>query len=133
MLHFVCESRESSRTTSVRRAGRRERKDPDRVGAFGEYAAFASAFVIGSHHSQAFSATKEVLRSELEPRLASQLSAGSKADEQSMVSLAETRPGVLVIRALGRASENIDWVLRALEVAVSLPEVLGENPLRRKY
>ena len=104
---------------------------PDRVGVFGTYVAFANAFVISSPGSQAFGAVGTALRDALAPLLASQ--AARATGEDAMVSLAEARPGVLALRALGRATGELDQVLQALAMAVSHPEILGENPLRRKY
>ena len=97
---------------------------PDRVGAFGQYAAFANAFIVGD---SVRSAVEEVLRRDLAPLLADQRS------KTALVSLAEPRPGVLALRALGRTNGDLEEVLHALATAVSLPGALGENPLRRKY
>lgn len=97
---------------------------PDRVGAFGPYTAFANAFIVGG---PAHAAIEEVLRRVLAPMLADQRACGT------LVSLAEPRPGVLALRALGRTHGDLAGVLHTLATAVSLPQVLGENPLRRKY
>ena len=97
---------------------------PDRVGAFGPYTAFANAFIIGD---SVRAAVEEVLRDTLAPLLADQRS------RAALVSLAEPRPGVLALRALGRTNGDLEEVLHALATAVALPQVLGENPLRRKY
>ena len=100
---------------------------PDRVGAFGQYTAFANAFIVGD---PVRAAVEEVLRRDLAPLLTGQRTHTSKA---TLVSLAEPRHGVLALRALGRTNGDIEEVLQALATAVSLPQVLGENPLRRKY
>lgn len=97
---------------------------PDRVGAFGPYTAFANAFIVGG---PAHAAIESVLRRALAPMLADQRAHGT------LVSLAEPRPGVLALRVLGRTYGDLAEVLHALATAVSLPQVLGENPLRRKY
>lgn len=104
---------------------------PDRVGVFGAFIAFANAFVISSPGSKAYGVVEAALRDALAPLLVSQAAGASGA--QAMISLAEARPGVLALRALGRASGALDPVLQALARAVSLPEILGENPLPRKY
>ena len=101
-----------------------QRQAPDRVGAFGQYTAFANAFIVGD---PARAAIEEVLRRGLAPLLADQRSGAA------LVSLAEPRPGVLALRALGRTYGDLEQVLYALATAVSLPQVLGENPLRRKH
>ena len=101
---------------------------PDRVGAFGQYTAFANAFIVGD---PVRSAVEEVLRRALAPVLTDQRM--RKTSRAALVSLAEPRPGVLALRALGRTNGDIERVLHALAMAVSLPQVLGENPLRRKY
>ena len=101
---------------------------PDRVGTFGQYTAFANAFIIGD---PARVAVEEVLRRALAPLLADQRTRGT--DKTALVSLAEPRPGVLALRALGRTNGDLEGVLHALAAAVSLPQVLGEDPLRRKY
>ena len=101
---------------------------PDRVGAFGQYTAFANAFIIGDPLR---SAVEEVLRRALAPMLTSQRTRGTS--RAALVALAEPRPQVLALRALGRTSGDLAGVLHALATAVSLPQVLGENPLRRKY
>ena len=101
---------------------------PDRVGAFGQYTAFANAFIVGDLLR---SAVEEVLRRDLAPLLTGQRTRGT--DKTALVSLAEPRPGVLALRALGRTNGDLEEVLHALATAVSLPQVLGENPLRRKY
>ena len=101
-----------------------QRQPPDRVGAFGPYTAFANAFVVGA---PARAAVEEVLRRSLAPLLADQRSGAT------LVSLAEPRPGVLALRALGRTQSDLEEVLHALATAVALPQVLGENPLRRKH
>lgn len=100
---------------------------PDRVGAFGPYTAFANAFIVGDPGRAAI---EQVLRRALAPLLTGQRTHTSKA---TLVSLAEPRPGVLALRALGRTNGDLEKVLHALATAVSLPQVLGENPLRRKY
>lgn len=97
---------------------------PDRVGAFGQYTAFANAFIVGGPVG---SAVEEVLRRVLAPMLTDQ------RGRATLVALAEPRPGVLALRALGRTHGDLVGVLHALATAVSLPQVLGENPLRRKY
>ena len=101
-----------------------ERQHPDRVGAFGQYTAFANAFIVGG---PARAAIEQVLRRALAPMLTRQRSGAT------LVSLATPRPGVLALRALGRTHGDLADVLHALATAVSLPQVLGENPLRRKY
>ena len=97
---------------------------PDRVGAFGQYTAFANVFIVGD---TVRSAVEEVLRRVLAPMLTDQ------RGRATLVALAEPRPGVLALRALGRTHGDLVGVLHALATAVSLPQVLGENPLRRKY
>ena len=101
-----------------------KQQTPDHVGVFGPYTAFANAFIVGD---SARAAVEEVLRDALAPLLIDQRS------KAALVSLAEPRPGVLALRALGRTNGDLEEVLHALATAVSLPEVLGENPLRRKY
>lgn len=101
-----------------------KQQTPARVGAFGPYTAFANAFIVGD---SARVAVEEVLRDALAPLLTDQRS------KAALVSLAEPRSGVLALRALGRTNGDLEEVLHALATAVSLPEVLGENPLRRKY
>ena len=101
---------------------------PDRVGAFGQYTAFANAFIVGD---PVRSAVEEVLRRTLTPLLTGQGTRGTS--KATLVSLAEPRHGVLALRALGRTNGDLEEVLQALATAVSLPQVLGENPLRRKY
>ena len=101
---------------------------PDRVGAFGQYTAFANAFIVGD---PARHAVEEVLRRALAPMLTSQRT--REVSKATLVSLAEPRPGVFALRALGRTNGELDGILHALATAVSLPQVLGENPLRRKY
>ena len=96
------------------------RQPPSRVGAFGPYTAFANAFIVGD---LARTAIGQVLRDALVP-----LQRGD-----ALVSLAEPRPGVLALRALGHTQGALEYVVHALAMAVSLPQVLGENPLRRKY
>ena len=97
---------------------------PGRVGAFGPYTAFANAFIVGD---PVRSAVEEVLRRDLALLLTDQ------RNRATLVSLAEPRPGVLALRALGRTNGDLEEILHALATAVSLPQVLGENPLRRKY
>ena len=101
---------------------------PDRVGAFGQYTAFANAFIAGD---PVRSAVEEVLRRDLASMLTDQRTRG--ASKAALVSLAEPRPGVLALRALGRTNGDLEEVLHALATAVSLPQALGENPLSRKY
>ena len=101
---------------------------PDRVGTFGQYTAFANAFIVGD---PVRSAVEEVLRRDLASMLTDQRTRG--AGKATLVSLTEPRPGVLALRALGRTNGDLEEVLHALATAVSLPQVLGENPLRRKY
>ena len=101
-----------------------KQQTPDRVGVFGPYTAFVNAFIVGD---SARVAVEEILRDTLAPLLTDQRS------KAALVSLAEPRPGVLALRALGRTNGDLEEVLHALATAVSLPEVLGENPLRRKY
>ena len=105
-----------------------QQQAPDRVGAFGQYTAFANAFIVGD---PVRSAVEEVLRRDLASMLTDQRTRG--ASKATLVSLAEPRPGVLALRALGRTNGDLEEVLHALATAVSLPQVLGENPLRRKY
>ncbi len=101
-----------------------QRQCPDRIGAFGQYTAFANAFIVGG---PARAAIEQVLRRVLAPMLTRQRSGAT------LVSLATPRPGVLALRALGRTHGDLADILHALATAVSLPQVLGENPLRRKY
>lgn len=101
-----------------------QRQQPDRIGAFGQYTAFANAFIVGG---PARAAIEQVLRRALAPMLTRQRSGAT------LVSLAKPRPGVLALRALGRTHGDLADILHALTSAVSLPQVLGENPLRRKY
>ena len=78
---------------------------------------------------------KEALAAELQPRVAKQFAMGVEngRDSAVFVSLAAARPGVLVARILGPSSEDLDFVTRALALAVSHPKVLAGDPLRRKY
>ena len=103
-------------------------QSPERVGAFGQYTAFANVFIVGD---PVRSAVEEVLRRDLAPLLTGQRTRG--ASKATLISLAEPRPGALALRALGRTNGDLEEVLQALATAVSLPQVLGENPLRRKY
>ena len=103
----------------------------ERIGGFGEYAAFANAFIIATPESTAYGACKEALSEALAPRLAGQLT--ESPDGELMVSLAEARPGLLVLRSLGRVHQSLDEVMRALTQMASLPEILDSNPLHRKY
>lgn len=105
-----------------------KQQDSDRVGAFGQYTAFANAFIVGE---PARSAVERVLRRDLAPLLTHQRTRGT--GKATLVSLAEPRPGVLALRALGRTNGDLEEVLHALATAVSLPQILGENPLGRKY
>ena len=107
---------------------RPKQQTPDRVGAFGQYTAFANAFIVGDPTR---SAVEEVLRRDLAPLLTGQRTRGT--GKATLVSLAEPRHGVLALRALGRTNGDLEEILHALATAVSLPQVLGENPLRRKY
>lgn len=108
---------------------------PDDVGVFAGSAAFANVFVVGSCTSASFGALREVLAAELQPRVAKQFAMGVENGRESavFVSLAAARPGVLVARILGPSSEDLDFVTRALALAVSHPKVLAGDPLRRKY
>ena len=106
------------------------RQPPDRVGAFGAFAAFANAFAIGSPDSASFSAVEKSLCNELEKHVQNQL---KTRPDSALLSLAESRPGVLVVRALGRVSGDLSFVTSALSTAVSLPDLLGGDPLHRKY
>ena len=101
---------------------------PDRVGAFGQYTAFANAFIVGD---PVCSAVEEVLRRDLARPFTGQRT--RETSKATLVSLAEPRHGVLALRALGRTNGDLEEVLQALATAVALPQVLGENPLRRKY
>ena len=105
-----------------------KQQTPDRVGAFGPYTAFANAFIVGDPTR---SSVEEVLRRDLAPLLTGQRTRGT--GKAALVSLAEPRLGVLALRALGRTNGDLEEVLHALARAVSLPQVLGENPLSRKY
>ena len=106
------------------------RQDPDRVGIFGAFAAFANVFAIGSPGSAAFDTVEQCLRTALEKQVEDQLKTRS---ESALLSLAAPRPGVFVVRAMGRISGALSFVTSALSAVVSLPEVLGSDPLQRKY
>ena len=98
-----------------------KQQTPDRVGAFGPYTAFANAFIVGDPTR---SAVEEVLRRDLAPLITGQRTRGTS--KAALVSLAEPRPGVLALRALGRTNGDLAEILHALATAVSLPQVLGE-------
>ncbi|NKB68316.1 MAG: hypothetical protein GKR89_14740 [Candidatus Latescibacteria bacterium] len=103
------------------------------TGSFGPYAAFANAFILGPPNSVAFNAIESILRRTLAPQLAAQLAKHSSPAQSLLVSLVQTRPGVLALRALGDRSRDLAPVLDALASAVADAAVLGANPLRRKY
>ena len=86
-----------------------KRQAPDRVGAFGPYTAFANAFIVGD---SVRSAIEEVLSRDLAPMLTGQRTRGT--GKTALVSLAEPRPGVLALRALGRTNGDLEEVLHAL-------------------
>lgn len=107
-----------------------DRQAPDRVGTFGDFAAFANVFAIGSPDSAVLDAVEKSLCSELEKHVQNQL---ATRPDSALFSLAAARPGVFVVRALGRISGDLSFVTSALSTAVSLPDLLGGDPLRRKY
>ena len=107
--------------------------DSAHTGAFGQGAAFANAFVVGTPDAKVFNAVEEILRRTLASLLAAQLADKDLGDKPILVSLVQARPGVLVLRALGSSSRDLARVLKALASAASHPDVLGENPLGRKY
>jgi len=108
-----------------------DRNDAERVGVFAGYSTFANLFIIGSPESAAFAAMKERLIADLQPRVDKQMAEG--ADGAALLSLAESRPGVLVGRALGHSSSDLNFIARTLALAASDSRVLGEDPLHRKY
>lgn len=118
------EVRQEGRPTLVERYESEPKKGrPERAGAFGEYRAVLNVFVLGDAGDDRRQRLVEALEAEV----------GVLGREGLLVSYGTARQGVTVLRAVGQDAAAVEVVVGAVGRAVGRPEVLGEDPLRRKF
>lgn len=106
-----------------------------RVGAFGDGAVSMNLFVVGSPADTRFRLITEFLATEFQARVRTWLHSSQVSDDPRsvLVTCAQARPEVFVARALGKTTAPVQDLVQLVADAVAAPEILGENPLRRKY
>ena len=97
---------------------------PIHTGAFGAYNVVFNIFVAGN--SARFSCLVECLSQSLTPLL-------KPSQDSLLLSFASPRPDLFVIRSLAQNVECLLPLYTALRNAIAHPNVLGADPLARKY
>lgn len=97
---------------------------PTHTGAFGAYSVVFNIFVAGN--SARFSCLVESLSQTLTPLL-------KPSQDSLLLSFASPRPDLFVIRSLAQNVECLHPLYTALRDAIAHPNVLGADPLARKY
>ncbi len=106
----------------------------ERVGAFGDGTVSLNLFVVGSPADARFRFVTAFLATELEPLVRTRLHSSQSDDAcPVLVSYGHARPEVFVARAMGRTTGPVQDLVQLVGDVVATPEILGENPLRRKY
>ncbi|MFT5087364.1 MAG: urease accessory protein UreH [Candidatus Latescibacterota bacterium] len=104
---------------------------PPRVGAMGAMgAAMLNVFVAGWAGEERFDGLCAYLGEELSAEIEGQLK--KRQLDQPLVSLAQ-KDHVLVLRAIARRHGDLKRIYEVLGNAVARPQLLGINPLARKY
>lgn len=98
---------------------------------FGPYQSALALYLVGPPESPRFRALAAALR-QLPPAGQTALHA-TLAGRPYVVAVAPARPNVLVARALGLSRLALEPVYRAVAAALAGEELLGFNPLARKY
>ena len=98
---------------------------------FGPYQSALALYLVGPPDAARFRALAAVLR-QLPPPGQTALHA-SLAGRPYVVAVAQARANVLVVRALGLSRLALEPVYRAVAAALAGEELLGFNPLERKY
>ena len=108
---------------------------PQRTGAFGAFTASMNLYVVGSPDEVRFALIRTYLEARLQAQVQTQLQAPRARDKMcnTLISFAQPRPQVFVARALGRTTAALNELVDLVGAAVAAPEILGENPRRRKY
>ena len=101
-----------------------EALSPTHTGAFGAYNVVFNIFVAGN--SARFSCLVESLSQSLTPLL-------KPSQDSLLLSFASPRPDLFVIRSLAQNVECLHALYKALRNAIAHPNVLGADPLARKY
>jgi urease accessory protein len=104
---------------------------PPRAGSMGTAASVLNVFVAGWSGEPRFTALCAYLHERLDAEIEGQLKTRRAADEP-LLSLTQ-KDGVLVLRALARRHGDLKSVYEIVGNAMALPQVLGANPLARKY
>ena len=104
---------------------------PPRAGAMGTAASVLNVFVAGWSGEPRFTALCAYLHERLDAEIEGQLKTRRAADEP-LLSLTQ-KDGVLVLRSLARRHGDLKSVYEIVGNAMALPQVLGANPLARKY
>ncbi|GAA4507348.1 hypothetical protein GCM10023172_37820 [Hymenobacter ginsengisoli] len=98
---------------------------------FGPYASALSLYLVGPPGGVQFERLATALR-QLPPPGQTDLHA-SLAGRPCVVAVAQARPNVLVVRALGRTRLDLEPVYQAVSAVLVAEELLGFSPLARKY
>ena len=101
-----------------------EALSPTHTGAFGAYNVVFNIFVAGN--SARFSCLVESLSQSLTPLL-------KPSQDSLLLSFASPRPDLFVIRSLAQNVECLHPLYKALRNAIAHPNILGADPLARKY
>ena len=97
----------------------------------GTAASVLNVFVAGWSGEPRFTALCAYLHERLDAEIEVQLKTRRAADEP-LLSLTQ-KDGVLVLRSLARRHGDLKSVYEIVGNAMALPQVLGANPLARKY
>jgi len=98
---------------------------------FGPYASALSLYLVGPPNGAQFQQLAAALR-QLPPAGQTDLHA-SLAGRPRVVAVTQARPNVLLVRALGLSRRDLEPVYQAVAAALAAEELLGFNPLARKY
>lgn len=104
---------------------------PARTGAMGTAAAVLNVFVAGWPGESRFEEFCAYLRAQLEPEIERQFRV--RREHGELVLALTQKDGVLVLRATARRHEDLKRTYEVLGNAMALPQILGTNPLARKY
>ncbi|MGI4760964.1 MAG: urease accessory protein UreD [Janthinobacterium lividum] len=98
---------------------------------FGPYQSALSLYLVGPPAGAQFQVIAAALR-QLPPPGQTELHA-SLAGRPAVVAVTQARDNVLLVRALGMSRRDLEPIYQAVAAALSMAELLGFDPLRRKY
>lgn len=105
---------------------------PSQSGVMGHFLVTANIFIVGDPGNNRFNAVTTLLAEQLTALMHTSMSK-EQAEPSMQFSFAQAKPGVFVVRVLGSSASAVEPVHKVLARAVALPEILGYDPLSRKY